>query len=175
MSNKKKLILASITILLLLLIALLVYSNRDKSTVPSTDNSTTETSQDNKAADKESQDPNPTVNPNQPANTPAPPPAPAAPTISLTGKQQAGQVVQVSAIVKNLTAGTCQATFTGPQGTQPIGRTSPVINKGNFYGCTDMNIPVADFPKSGTWHMTIFAANQNNKSNIAEADIQVTK
>jgi hypothetical protein len=179
MSKKKKLISLSIAVLVLLLVGLFAYTRNDKVNPVSSNNTgdvNQTTKSEEKVADKKTE-PAPTAQGAdvQANNPPAENPAPAIPVISLTGKQQTGQTVQVSAIVKNLTAGTCQATFTGPQGTQPFARTSPIVNKGNFYGCTDMNIPVADFSKSGSWHMSIFAANQNNKSNIVETDIIVTK
>ncbi len=177
MLTKKRFLIALLAVLILAIVGLMFLIRDDKPAAPSTSNNNNAAQNTELLSEEQTSNETETsaINDPAPQNSPAPNPQPAAPKISITGKQQAGQTVQISAVVNNLTAGTCQVTLTGPQGTQPFARTSPIISMGNYYKCTDINIPVADFSKAGNWHMEIFAANQNNKSNIAKADILITK
>lgn len=101
-------------------------------------------------------------------------PEPVAPTIKVSMFGQVGQTVKITGIIEGMSAGTCQATFTGPQGTLPFARTKPITKSSDLYKC-DIDIDVSEFSVGGQWKMSFFAGDASSKTNVEERTIQIIK
>jgi len=92
---------------------------------------------------------------------------------SFTQTDQEGSVVRIRALIEGSTSGTCGIELS--QGNNKITRQAPYTAQASYVICQGFDIPVSEFPSSGTWNIRLTITTANNDKSYAQSSVEVTR
>lgn len=93
--------------------------------------------------------------------------------LTITNSSQQGQMVYLRAIVNGSLNGTCKLSL--ENGAHFISRQAPYLPQASYAICQGFNIPVSDFPISGTWKATLTATDTEGGLTSTTSTVEVNK